>query len=487
MMAKHALGHSLSMTLLGGFWAASSTTAANTNPNVVLILVDDLGWADTACYGSKYFETPNIDKLCSQGMKFTQGYASCAVCSPTRASVQTGRYPARIGITDWIHQGANERKAEKAGHLLTGYVTSKGRKLKTPINGAFLPHQEITIAELLKNKGYTTCYIGKWHLGGKNWLPENQGFDINIGGCHYGAPGSYYDPYPKKEFYPRTTIKARKTGEYLTDREGDEAVNFIRNHADKPFFLQLSHYAVHAPIQPKKSLLQKYKDKQPTTGQRCPEYATMVESVDLALGKVMNVLDELNLTDNTLLIFTSDNGGASHVHCHGVPATCNAPLRDGKGFAYEGGIREPFIFRWPNHIKAGSVSDDVICSIDLLPTICAATGAKTPTDRIIDGINILPVLTDKKHIGKRTLYWHFPHYWWGDHIRPYSIVRSGDWKLIRRYETGKEELYNLANDIGEKHDLAKDNPEMRKRLSRQLDSWLQSSHAKLPIPATANQ
>jgi arylsulfatase A-like enzyme len=481
MTARIDFRTGLSLAAIGGLWAAGSGAIAAEAPNVVLVLVDDLGWADTACYGSKYYETPNIDKLCSQGMKFTQGYASCAVCSPTRASIQTGRYPARIGITDWIRPGPIERKAAKLGHLLDGYEENKGKKMKTPYNGAFLPHEEITIAEQLKKIGYATCYIGKWHLGGKNWLPEDQGFDINIGGCHFGSPGSYYDPYPKKQFYPRTTITARKTGEYLTDREAEEAVKFIREHKDHPFFLQLSHYAVHAPIMPKKSLLQKYNDKEITTKQRCPEYATMVESVDQAFGKVMQTLDELKLTDNTLVIFTSDNGGASHVRCHGVPATDNSPLRDGKGFAYEGGIREPFIFRWPGHIKPGTVSDDLICSVDLLPTICTATGAEIPKDRVIDGINILPTLTGKGKVGKRTLYWHFPHYWWGGRIRPYSIVRDGNWKLIRRYETGKLELYNLADDLSEKNDLAQQHPEICQRLNTKLDSWLKACNAKMPI------
>jgi len=452
-------------------------------PNIVLILVDDMGWTDTGCYGSKYFETPNIDRLCSQGMKFTQGYASCAVCSPTRASVLTGRYPARIGITDWIHHGANEKKAMQEGKLLEGYQESKNRKLKTPINGAFLVHDEITIAELLKQKDYTSCYIGKWHLGGERWLPENQGFDQNIGGTFTGAPGSYYDPYPNKEVYPRTAMKARKKGEYLTDREGDEAVAFIRANSKKPFFLQMAHYAVHAPIQPKKSLLQKYKDKKITTKQRCPEYATMVESVDQAVGKIMNVLDELKLADNTFVIFTSDNGGASHVRSHGVPATDNSPLKLGKGFAYEGGIREPYIFRFPGRIKAGSVSDTPICSIDLLPTICDVVGVALPANRAIDGVSLTPLLKESGKIKKRTLYWHFPHYWWGQRVRPYSVVRDGDWKMIRRYETGKEELYNIANDISETTDLAKEHPEILKRLGKSLDSWLISVNAKLPVPA----
>ncbi|HID22913.1 MAG TPA: sulfatase, partial [Planctomycetaceae bacterium] len=342
-------------------------------PNIVLILVDDLGWADVGCYGSVYHETPHIDRLAREGMKFAQGYAACAVCSPTRASILTGRYPARIGVTDWIHQGPNERKAEAEGHLLEGFVGARSRKLLTPINGAFLPHEEVTLAEMLKPLGYVSCHIGKWHLGGsgwgeKSWLPTDQGFDFNIGGTRFGSPGSYYDPFPKGNTYPRTAMKARKTGEYLTDREADEAVRFIRKHKDRPFFLSLAHYAVHAPIQPKKDLLDKYLKKPKTTGQRCPEYATMVESVDLAVGRIVAVLDGLNLAENTIVVFTSDNGGASHVRCRGIPATDNAPLRLGKGFPYEGGVRVPFVFRWPGRIPAGTVCETPICSIDLVPT-----------------------------------------------------------------------------------------------------------------------
>jgi arylsulfatase A-like enzyme len=460
--------------------------AGGRTPNIVLILVDDLGWADLGCYGSKFHETPNIDALARQGVRFSQGYASCAVCSPTRAALLTGRHPARIGITDWIHYGKNERRAEQLGRLLDGYVGTRSRRLLTPINGAFLPHEEVTLAEMLKPLGYVSCHIGKWHLGGsgwgsKSWLPTDQGFDYNLGGTRYGAPGSYYDPFPQKPAFPRTSFPARKAGQYLTDREADEAVRFIRENKDRPFFLYMAHYAVHSPIQPKRQLLEKYLKKPKTTKQRCPAYATMVESVDQAVGRILAVLDELALADRTIVIFTSDNGGASHVRCPGGgPATDNSPLRLGKGFPYEGGIRVPFIFRWPGRIPAGEVCDTPIISHDLVPTLCAATGAELPHDRAIDGVNLLPLLTRSGTLQPRTLYWHFPHYWWGTNVRPYSIIRDGDWKLIRHYETGEVELYNLASDLGETRDLAASEPERACGLEAKLDRWLESVNAKLP-------
>jgi len=479
------------VVILGAFlFLCGATSLAHAGqkrpPNVVLILVDDLGWADLGCYGSEFYETPHIDALARQGMRFTQGYAACAVCSPTRAAILTGRYPARIGVTDWIHQGRFEREAERLGRVLKGFDARPSRRLMTPINAAFLPHDEVTLAEMLKPLGYVCCHIGKWHLGGsgwgrKSWLPTDQGFDYNFGGTRYGSPGSYYDPYPKAKFFPRTSFPARKAGQYLTDREADEAVRFIRQHKDRPFFLYLAHYAVHAPIQPKKELLAKYVKKPKTTKQRCPAYATMVESVDQAAGRILELLDELRLANNTLVIFTSDNGGASHVRCPGGgPATDNSPLRLGKGFPYEGGIRVPYIFRWPGHIPAGTVCDTPICSIDLVPTICAAVGARLPQGHTIDGVNLMPLLTRSGTIPQRSLYWHFPHYWWGTNVRPYSIIRDGNWKLIRHYESGRLELYNLASDLSERHDLAASEPARVRTLEAKLNSWLHSVGAKLP-------
>ncbi|MFB0525620.1 MAG: sulfatase, partial [Phycisphaerae bacterium] len=292
--------------------------------NFVLILIDDLGWMDTGCYGSEFYETPNIDRLAAEGMRFTDGYAACAVCSPTRAAVMTGRYPARTGVTDWIHfrdfRGSRTNPNQKNP---TEYVGDKNRKLLCPPNPFWMELEEITIAETLKPAGYTSCHVGKWHLGPDAWYPDKQGFDFNIAGCDYGQPPSYFDPYFRNGQGYIPTLPPRRQGEYLTDREADEAVRFIRRHKDKPFFLYLAHYAVHTPIQAKEELTEKYKNK-PRYGQKNPTYAAMVESVDDAMGKIMSVLDELDLAERTVIFFTSDNGGLMNV-------TNNAPLRAGKG------------------------------------------------------------------------------------------------------------------------------------------------------------
>jgi len=446
-------------------------------PNIVLVLVDDMGWTDVGCFGSTYYLTPNIDRLCRGGMKFTQGYAACAVCSPTRASIMTGRYPARVGITDWIHfHDRRAAAAAKAGKNPEGFDPPRNRKLLTPICKFWLEHDEVTIPEMLKPLGYVSCHVGKWHLGPAGWHPDQQGFDYNFGGCRIGAPPSFFDPYSRSgKTAGIATFPPRKKGEYLTDRESEHATAFIEKHHDKPFFLYMAHYAVHSPIQAKKEIIAKYKARK-TTNQKNPVYAAMVESVDQAVGKIMHVLDKHKLTDDTIFIFTSDNGGAVH-----FPATDNAPLRKGKGYAYEGGIREPFIIRWPGKVKAGVVCDTPVCSIDLLPTIAAATGAKLP-DKTIDGLDITPLLRQTGGLKRKTLYWHFPHYWWGTRIKPYSIIRDGDWKLIRRYESGKRELYNLKDDLSEKTDHAAAMGEKVAELDAKLTKWLESVGAKLPKP-----
>ena len=457
--------------------ATAAAKASKRKPNVVLVLVDDMGWTDVGCFGSTYYQTPNIDRLCRGGMKFTQGYAACAVCSPTRASVMTGRYPARVGVTDWIHfHDRRAAAAAKAGRNPEGFDPHRNRKLLTPICKFWLEHDEVTIPEMLKPLGYVSCHVGKWHLGPKDWYPDKQGFDYNFGGTAIGAPPSFFDPYSRSGKGPGiATFPPRKKGEYLTDREADHATAFIEKHHDKPFFLYVAHYAVHSPIQAKKEIIAKYKARK-TTNQKNPVYAAMVESVDQAVGRIMAVLDKHKLTDDTMFIFTSDNGGAVH-----FPATDNAPLRKGKGYAYEGGIREPFIIRWPGKVKAGAVCDTPVCSIDLLPTIAAATGAKMP-DKTIDGLDLTPLLKQTGDLKRKTLYWHFPHYWWGTRIKPYSIIRDGDWKLIRRYESGKRELYNLKDDLSEKTDQAAAMGKKVAELDAKLTAWLESVGAKLPKP-----
>ncbi len=457
-----------------------SSRGPQNGPNIVLILVDDLGWRDTGCYGNRYYETPNIDRLAGQGMKFTDGYAACAVCSPTRAAVMTGRYPARTGVTDWIR--FRDFKGDRTDPDQKGpseYVGGRDRMLLCPPNPFWMELDEVTIAEVLKPAGYVSCHVGKWHLGPDAWYPDRQGFDINIAGCDYGQPPSYFDPYFREGWGKIPTLNPGRQGEYLTDREADEAVRFIRNHARRPFFLYMAHYAVHTPIQGKRDLVEKYTAKQPTLRDN-PVYAAMVESVDQAVGRIMAALDELNLADNTLVIFTSDNGGLMQV-------TRNAPLRAGKGYPYEGGIREPLIIRWPGVVGAGTECSEPITSIDFFPTICEAAGVKPPSDRIIDGENLMPLLRQTGELEREAIFWHFPHY--RGTIGPYSIVRAGDWKLIKRYEDKKIigryegkafELFNLKDDLSERYDLSEQRLEKVRELDAKLTAWLKATGAKLP-------
>ena len=466
------VGLGASAVALGGCGGAGLLGSGGRRPNIVLVLVDDLGWMDTSCYGSRYYETPNIDRLASQGMRFTNGYAACAVCSPTRAAVMTGRYPARIGVTDWIRARFQGGDIPADGKNPSGYEGGKDRRLLCPRNALWMEHEEITLAEALKPAGYTSCHIGKWHLGPDDWYPEKQGFDYNYGGCDYGQPPSYFDPYgnERHNIDRIPTLEPRKEGEYLEDRLGDEASNFIRTHTDSPFFLYMANYAVHTPIQGRPDLVEKYKNKTPTN-QKNPAYAAMVESVDGVVGKIMDALDETGQAGNTIVIFTSDNGGLLNV-------TSNAPLRSGKGFPYEGGIREPVIVRWPGVTEPGTLCDTPITSVDYFPTLCAAAGVRLPADRAIDGVNIKPLLTQSGTLGRDALFWHFPHY--RGALGPYSIIRQGDWKLIKRYDENAFELYNLAEDESETRDLAGRMPQKVQELDVRLKTWLAGTHAKMP-------
>ncbi len=463
-------------TLLAGLAAAAAPP-----PNVVVVLVDDLGWMDLGCQGSDFYRTPNIDRLAATGMRFTDGYASCAVCSPTRAALMTGRSPARLGITDWIRaefqlsarQWPNVRN--RFGYHSTG---SADRGLLTPVNELQLPHDEITLAELLKPLGYASAFIGKWHLGGRGHLPEDQGFGENYGGWDYGQPPSYFDPYVNLPRLPMgiPTLQPRKPGEYLTDREADEAVGFIERHQERPFLLYLSHYAVHTPIQGKQDLVSEYERARDGEGQDDAVYAAMVHSVDDAMGQLLDALDRTGMADRTLIVFTGDNGGLDR---NGRP-TENAPLRSGKGYAYEGGLRTPWIVRWPGVTAPGSVSAQPIASIDLLPTIAAAVGTRPPVDRAIDGIDLGPALRGSA-LPERPLLWHFPHYRHGPGHDPYSVIRQGDWKLIRFYDPPQAELYNLATDLGEENDRFKSEAARAASLASALDEGLRSMGARLPV------
>ncbi len=460
--------------LAAGPVAAIAQRHAARRPNLVLILVDDLGWTDIGCYGSTYYETPHVDRLATEGMRFTDGYAACAVCSPTRAAVMTGRYPARLGVTDWIRSRFQGGRIPADNKNPTEYVGGPKDKLLCPPNALWMELDEITIAEALKPAGYTCCHIGKWHLGPDDWYPEKQGFDHNIGGCDFGQPPTYFDPYRRQGQGDIPTLPPRQEGEYLTDREADEAVKFIRDHRDEPFFLYLANYAVHTPLQAKMDLIEKYKAK-PPTNQKNPTYAAMIESMDDCVGRVLDVLDELKLADDTVVIFTGDNGGL-------LGPTDNAPLRSGKGFPYEGGIREPLIIRWPGVIRPGAVSHEPVTSVDFLPTLCEIAGVALPPDRPIDGVSLASHLRSngRQGLGRDAIFWHFPHYR-GD-VVPYSIIRAGDWKLIKRYEGKEFELYNLRKDLSETTDLSETMQEKVRELSAKLQAALAAMNAKMPRP-----
>ncbi len=452
-------------------------------PNIVVVLVDDLGWMDLGCQGSDFYRTPNIDRLAATGMRFTHGYASCAVCSPTRAALMTGRAPARLGITDWIRaefQLGNRQWPNVRNRFGLHRPDGEGRKLMTPVNEQRLPHDEITIAELLKPIGYASAFIGKWHLGGRGHLPVDQGFDENHGGWDYGQPPSYFDPFVAMPRLPMgiPTLSPREKGEYLTDREADEAVAFVQRNRNRPFLLYLSHYAVHTPIQAKRDLIDTYEAARDGDGQDDPVYAAMVHSVDDAMGRLLDTLDRTGLADRTLIVFTGDNGGLDR---NGRP-TENAPLRSGKGYAYEGGLRTPWIVRWPGVTTPGSTSDQPVASIDLLPTIAAAVGTRPPADRPIDGLDLGPALRGGE-LPERTLHWHFPHYRHGPGHDPYSVARNGNWKLIRFYDPPTLELYDLASDLREEHDLAGSDPTRVAAMEAALDEALRSVGARMPVAA----
>lgn len=425
--------------------------------NVVFFLIDDLGWTDLGCYGSRYYQTPNIDRLASEGMRFSDGYAACNVCSPTRAAIMTGKSPARLLLTQWLPAGRwNPQK-----HKLR-----EGRYLSN------LPLEEITIAEALREAGYRTAFMGKWHLGTETYYyPEHQGFDVNVAGRDYGAPGSYFYPFEGTWKIPTTgqTLQKEsplsgKPGDYLPDRLAEEAEGFLRENAEKPFFLMLSHYAVHTPLQGKPAKVKKYRQVPKKNRQGKPDYAAMVESVDDSVGRVMQTLKELKLDERTLVIFTSDNGGFAR-------ATDNSPLRANKGSNYEGGLRVPVIVKWPGHVTPGSESSEPVISMDFYPTILEALGLSLRPFQHLDGESLVPILTGKGSLERDAIYWHYPHYNKHPQSFPSGVIRSGNWKLIEAYETGKRSLYNLTEDLGETRDLAEMNPEKAAELYQKLKAW----------------
>jgi arylsulfatase A-like enzyme len=429
-------------------------------PNIVFIVVDDLGYSDVGYMNQKpEIQTPNINQLAKSGMVFTDAYAAAPVCSPTRASMMTGKYPASLKLTCHIPGMGMDKYLEKL---------SKGKKLKEAYFLDHLPVEEVTFAEVLKTKGYTTAYLGKWHLGGEGsayskdgiinsaYHPENQGFDINIGGCAYGQPKSYFDPYKNG------TIKDRKEGEYLTDRLGDEAIKFIEENKHKPFFLNLATYAVHTPLKAPAENVAKYKGN---------KYFAMIEKVDQNVGKVMDKLNELNLLENTIVVFYSDNGGLWG----------NPPLKGKKGTLNEGGIRVPLIVSCPEKIKPGSTCKVPVTSVDFFPTFLELAGVSTSNYPKVEGESLLPLLKKKKGFPDRAIYWHFPHHR-KEGLSMGAAIREGDWKLIKEFEREELYLYNLKDDLGEEINLSLEYPEKRDELLRKLEKWQQKVDAEMPQP-----
>lgn len=423
--------------------------------NFVFFLVDDLGWRDLAYMGSTYYQTPNLDAGAKEGMVFTHAYAACTVCSPTRASIMTGKYPGRLHITNWI-----------TGHP---YPFAK---LQAPEWRQHLPLEEVTIAETLKKAGYVTAHVGKWHLGEEEYYPDRQGFDFVI--CAHKS-GGYHGPFKNIK-----GIKESGKDEYLTDRLTDEAAAWITENRDKPFYLYLSHFAVHTPIQSKKEYEEEFRARADRKNpQHCAPYAGMIKSVDDSFGKIQKTLKELQLEKNTVVIFMSDNGGLVHGSAAGAPITSNAPLRAGKGSPYEGGHRTPMFAIWPGVTKPGSICDTPVMSIDFYPTMLDMAGIETDKQNI-DGASIVPLLKQKE-FGERDLYWHYPHYHPGG-ATPYTAVRSGDYKLIEFYEDKKLELYNVVTDEGESKNLAAEKKDVAENLRAKIVKWRKDVGAQDPVP-----
>jgi arylsulfatase A-like enzyme len=441
--------------------ASAGAVRAADKPNIVLILADDLGWADLGCYGSTYHKTPHLDRLAADGLRFTAAYAACPVCSPTRASLLTGRYPQRYNLTDW----------------LPGRPDRPDQKLLRPKINQQLPLEEVTLAEALKPASCVCGHVGKWHLGGQGFGPLQQGFDVNVAGDHTGTALSYFAPFKDKSGRFMPGLETVPDGEYLTDRLTAEAEKFIEANRDRPFFLYLAHYAPHTPLKAKPELQAKYKPgKHGEQGN--PAYAAMLESLDEGVGRVLKKLDDLKLAGRTVVVITSDNGGLATLEGMSMAPTYNGPLREGKGYLYEGGIRVPLIVRWPGVTKAGGTCAVPVCSIDFFPTMLAAWGLTSEAKA--DGVSLLPLLKGGG-LKREALYWHYPHYA-NQGSRPGGAVRAGDYKLIEFYEDGRRELYDVAKDVSETRNLIADRPELAKELAAKLDAWRKEVGARMMTP-----
>lgn len=441
----------------------ASEVSAAARPNIVVILIDDLGATDLGCCGSKYYRTPTLDKLASEGIRFTQAYAACPVCSPTRAAILTGKNPTRLGLTDFI-PGSRDRDDRR---LLNNEFLQE------------LPLEEVTLAEMLAEAGYATASIGKWHLGGEGFSPSEQGFQVALGGIARGGVNSHFAPFLRNEG-KLPGLEDAPDGQFLANRVTEEAEKFIDANASHPFFLYLPHYSVHTPIQGHVALVNDYRQHvQPVGLQGNPVYAAMVENMDQNVGRILKKLDDLKIAENTLVIFTSDNGGLATVEGPNTPATNNAPFREGKGYLYEGGLRVPLLMRWPGMIKPGSVCSAPVVSYDFLPTIADLCGLEVPEK--IDGISIRPLLEGESKLARETLYWHYPHYG-NQGGQPGAAIRDGDYKLIEFYETGRRELFKVGEDVSEGTNLTDREPERVTAMAENLDAWRKSVNAVIPRP-----
>ena len=456
-----------------------AASASERPPNIVIILVDDLGWADLGCQGSRFHETPNIDALAASGVRFSTAYAAGAVSSPSRVALLTGRYPARSGVTDWVRDRFQRDAGPDPDGSSAEYVGGPRERLECPTNPLFMEHAEVTLAELLAEQGYRCAWIGKWNLGGEEWYPESQGFHENIGGCDYDRPPSYLDPYETDRRPRMPTLTPRETGEHLTRREADEAVRFMRRNRARPFLLVLSHYAVHGPLQAEASVVDRYEEKRDAQDsaieQRNPRYAAMVEGVDDAVGAVVAEIESLGLRESTWICFTSDNGGRRG-------PTSNAPLRGGKGDPYEGGIRVPLIVSLPGRIPADRIVTDPVCGVDLFPTVAELVGIALPPERAFDGVSLVSLMASDapQALADRELIWHFPHY--RGKVTPYSVLRRGAWKLIKRHEGPSFELFDLVEDPSETRDVASASPQWVDELDSVLGQRLARLEARMPRP-----
>lgn len=449
--------------------------------NVLFILADDLGYMDIGAYNpDTFYETPHVDRLAANGLRFTDAYAAAPVCSPTRTSILTGKYPARTATTDWF--GAPQPETVE-NHW------TRDKPLLPASYTEHMPLEEKTLAEAFLEAGYRTFFAGKWHLGGEGYYPEDQGFEINKGGWELGGPfngNQYFSPYGNDK------LEDGPPGEHLPDRLAEETVTFISENVDQPFFAYLSFYSVHTPLMAPEDLVAKYEAKMETAPENAwgeegdrkvrlvqnhAVYAGMVEAMDRAIGKVLTALDSLDLDDRTIVVFMSDNGGLSTSEGH---PTSNLPLRGGKGWLYEGGIREPMLIKWPGVTPAGSVADVPVTSNDFYPTLLEMTGLPEMPDQHMDGMSLVPVLTGGDDLAREALYWHYPHYG-NQGGSPGSAVRSGDWKLIHFFEDDRVELYNLRDDISESTDLSERQPALTDSLRTLLQDWRRRVGARYPV------